>query len=92
VLLPRDAVDRNRFSLAMSSHGMCPLSDNLTPSTALVPVRNFTCTHVLYLVPAIANDTYPVSWSASAIDRFWPGSGQVRCIQLATETLPKSSR
>ena len=50
--------------------------ENLTPSTALVPVRKFACANVLYLVLDIANDRYRVSWSAGAIDRFWAGSGR----------------
>ena len=68
MLLPRNAVGRNRFSLAMSSQEVRPLSDDLTPSTVPLPVRKFTCaTHAIWH-PDIAHDRYRMSRSAGAID------------------------
>jgi hypothetical protein len=68
VLLPRNAVGRNCFSLAMSSQEVRPLSDNLTPSTVPLPVRKFTCATCAIWHPDIANDRDRVSRSAGAID------------------------
>jgi hypothetical protein len=67
VLLPRNAVGRNRFSLAMSSQEVQPLSDKLTPPTVPLPVRKFTCAMYAIWHPDIANDRYRVSRSAGAI-------------------------
>ena len=68
VLLPRNAVGRNRFSLAMSSQEVRPLSDNLTPSTVPLPVRKFTCATYAIWHPDIANGRYRVGRSDGAID------------------------
>src|SRR5216684_1460155 len=77
VLLSRNALGRNRFSLARLasalSHGVRPVSENFTPSTLPVGVRKFTCANVLILCPVITHDSHRVSRSTGAIDRFWPG-------------------
>src|SRR5258706_14539531 len=76
VLLSRNALGRNRFSLARLasalSHGVRPVSENSTPSTLPVGVRKFTCAKVLILCPDITHDSHRVSRSTGAIDRFWP--------------------
>jgi hypothetical protein len=68
VLPPRNAVHRNRFSLATlasaSPHGVEPLSENITPSTQALRVRKFACANVLILMsPEIAHDHYPARLS-----------------------------
>lgn len=74
MLLSRNALDRNRFSLARlasaSSHGVRPLSENFTPSTLPVRVHKSTCANFLIPCPDIAHDSYRVSRSTGAIDRF----------------------
>jgi len=77
VLPPRNAVGRDRFSLATlasaSPHGVGPLSEDITPSTQPVRVRKFACANVLFLMsPEIVHGSYRVIRSAGAIDRFWP--------------------
>jgi hypothetical protein len=77
VLPPRNAVGRDRFSLATlasaSPHGVGPLSEDITPSTQPVRVCKFACANVLFLMsPEIVHGSYRVIRSAGEIDRFWP--------------------
>src|SRR5437879_5826002 len=76
VLPPRNAVGRNRCSLATlasaSPRGVGPLSEDITPSTQPVRVRTFACANVLLMSSEIADGSYRVMRSAGAIDRFSP--------------------
>src|SRR2546430_1857842 len=76
VLPPRNAVGRNRCSLATlasaSPHGVGPLSEDITPSTQPVRVRTFACANVLLMSSEIAHGSYRVMRSAGAMHRFWP--------------------